>query len=125
MQQLTVTCSYATRSAAELRRNVLSLGIEGWGQHTRLLTLDANPKTAKNAKVGDYTAVMHLAPASLSGRNVCPWATQGCRDACLHTAGNRMYLEAKTRARIARTRLFFEDRVLFHALLDRERRTYR
>ncbi len=117
---LTTTCSYATRSAVYLRSLVEAMGIEGWSKSTRLLTVDANPKVAKNAKVGDYTAVMHLAPASLSGRNVCPWASEGCIAACLHTAGNPCYMEAKERARIARTHLFFDDRPLFLEILYRE-----
>jgi hypothetical protein len=120
LTQLTATAGYTTMSAAELRRTVIAMGIEGWCKSTRLLTVDANPKVAKNAKVGDYTAVMHLAPASLSGRNVCPWASKGCIAACLHTAGNPAYLEVKTRARIARTNLFFDARRLFIALLFHE-----
>jgi len=112
---------YTTRTQAELRQLVFDLMVEdGWSKSTKLLTKEANPKTAKNAKVGDYTAIMHLAPHALSGKNVCPWASKGCIAACLHTAGNRQYLPAKTQARIARTRLFFQHRPLFMEILRRE-----
>lgn len=54
----------------------------------RLLTPPgANPKTAKGRAKGWAVAVLHLAPASLSGRNVCPAATAGCIAGCLNTAG--------------------------------------
>jgi hypothetical protein len=98
---------------------VLSLSIEGWRPSTKLLTV-GNPKASKNYKVGDFTAVMHLLPYTLSGHNVCPWASPGCAAACLHTAGNAQYMEAKTRARGARTALFFANRPLFLEILYRE-----
>ena len=120
MQPLTMTCSYGLKSAIDLRRAVQSRDIEGWCRYSTLLTTQANPKTAKNSRVGDYTAILHLAPAVLSGRDVCPWRSPGCTAACLHTAGNTQYLKAKTTARIARTHLFFQDRPLFLALLRRE-----
>ena len=53
----------------------------------KLLNLDANPKTVKGQKRGYMTAVLYLAPADLSGWNVCPESTAGCRAACLNTAG--------------------------------------
>jgi hypothetical protein len=51
-----------------------------------LLTV-SNPKTAKGERAGYLTAALHLAPAMVSGRNVCPHSTAGCADACLNTAG--------------------------------------
>jgi hypothetical protein len=52
----------------------------------QLLTV-GNPKTAKGEGRGYFTFILHLAPASLSGWNVCPMATAGCKAACLNTAG--------------------------------------
>jgi hypothetical protein len=72
-----------------------------------------NPKIKKNIGVGVLTAPLHLAPADLSGFNVCPMATKGCKRACLHTAGNPAYLAGKRRARIARTRAYFNAREAF------------
>lgn len=90
------------------------------GYHRLLADPIANPKVAKNGELGVLTAPLHLAPASLSGFNVCPMATAGCRKACLHTAGNPAYMAGKRKARIARTRHFFADRPAFMARLVRE-----
>ena len=87
----------------------------------KLLTAPtANPKVAKNDKKGVLTAPLHLAPADLSGHNVCPMASAGCKAACLHTAGNPLYMAGKQRARIARTHLYFSDRASFMLQLHRE-----
>jgi hypothetical protein len=51
-----------------------------------LLTV-GNPKTAKGKELGYAVAVLHLAPSTLSGHNVCPMASDGCIAACLNTAG--------------------------------------
>lgn len=99
----------------------------------KLLTV-GNPKVEKSVAFGYLTAVLHLAPGSLSGRNVCPQATAGCLAACLNTAGRggittgagritHAELVAGTRtnhiqaARIRRTRWYFSDRPSFMATL--------
>lgn len=90
-----------------------------------LLTV-GNPKTQKSLAYGYLTAVLHLAPASLSGWNVCPKATAGCIAACLNTAGRGGMMKGVARlthadvaagtvnaiqaARIRRTRHYFERR---------------
>lgn len=80
---------------------------------------DTNPKVAKNNKLGWATAVMHLSPSDTSGvMNVCPKASAGCREACLHWAGHQF--SVKYRARVARTVFFHEDRAGFLAQLERE-----
>ena len=78
---------------------------------------DANPKTAKNQKFGVLTSPLHLAPADLSGFNVCAQASAGCIEACLHTAGNPAHMAGKERARIAKTRFYFQNREAFLTLL--------
>ena len=86
-----------------------------------LTNADSNPKVAKNSEILNvYTVPMHLAPASLSGFNVCPRASKGCIAACLHTAGNPLHMQAKHRARINRTRAYFEARTEFMVLLCAE-----
>jgi len=81
----------------------------------------SNPKVAKNAKEnGVLTFPLHLAPADLSGFNTCAMASAGCKAACLHTAGNPAYMSGKNSARIAKTRLYFNDRALFIAILYKE-----
>jgi hypothetical protein len=96
-----------------------------------LLTPDGyNPKTKKGRARGYSTAILHFAPAELSGYNVCQYATAGCKAACLNTAGHGgIALDAAglndiQRARIARTRLFFLNRRLFNILLVRAIETH-
>ncbi len=79
----------------------------------------ANAKTRKGEKLGWLTGVVHLAPAKLSGHNVCPMASKGCARACLNTAGNGNY-PAVQAARIRRTKLLFSDRKAFLQILAGE-----
>ena len=51
-----------------------------------LLTV-GNPKLLKGQKKGYLSSVLHFAPATLSGKEVCPKRTAGCTAACLNTAG--------------------------------------
>lgn len=76
-----------------------------------------NPKVAKNEKLGVLGGVLHLAPADLSGFEVCPMRSAGCTAACLHTAGNPAYMKNKNEARIKRTKAFFAHREAFMNLL--------
>lgn len=87
---------------------------------TSLLTPDGyNPKTKKGRARGYSSAILHLAPASLSGHNVCRWATPGCRAGCLNTAGRGGIVKhgestnAVQEARIKRTAWFFRARYAF------------
>jgi hypothetical protein len=100
---------------ASLKRQAKAHGV-----HSLLAKPESNPKVAKNMKQGVMTFPLHLAPAELSGFNVCPKSTAGCRAGCLHTAGNPLYMDGKTKARIARTVLFFKNRGLFLDLLRAE-----
>ena len=55
-----------------------------------LLNYYSQTKMAKGEKFGVKTAILHLAPFDLSGKNVCPKATKGpggCVDPCLNTSG--------------------------------------
>jgi len=72
----------------------------------------SNTKTRKGEGAGYLTLILHLAPAKLSGYNVCPMATKGCTLACLNTAGLGKFANVQA-ARIAKTRRFFEDRAGF------------
>lgn len=98
---------------------------------TSLLTPDGyNPKTKKGRARGYSSAILHLAPASLSGYNVCRWSSAGCRAGCLNTAGHGGIVKRGDttndvqRARIARTRWFFQDRPAFMAQLFSEIETH-
>lgn len=82
-----------------------------------------NPKINKGSKFGYMSFVLHLAPADLSGRNVCPKSSAGCRAACLNLAGRGGLFAPGTNtnkvqaARIRRTNLFFNSRDVFMELL--------
>jgi len=105
----------------------------------KLLTV-GNPKVAKGRKLGYLTAILHLAPHTMSGYNTCPMATAGCSSACLNIAGRGgLFAGCKTKhlsgsemvqqivdgrlvnriqnARIRRTKMFFENRGEFFTLL--------
>lgn len=89
------------------------------------LLSESNPKTLKGESEGYLTFIMHLAPGSLSGFNVCPGASAGCLFVCLNTAG-RGHMKMIQDARIRRTRLYFEDRPTFMAkLVDEVRKGIR
>lgn len=91
----------------------------------KLLTT-GNPKIAKGEKLGYLTNILHLAPASLSGFNVCPSSTAGCRAACLNTAGRGGIFKkgektnAIQEARIRKTEWFYNGREPFMNQLVRE-----
>ena len=76
----------------------------------------ANPKIQKGAKLGYLSFILHLAPATLSGKETCPKRTAGCTAACLNTAGRGgMFKRGENtnmiqQARIRKTKMFFEDR---------------
>lgn len=80
----------------------------------RLLTpAHANAKTAKNNKLGKYLSyILHLAPSDVSGFNVCPMASAGCKAACLNTAGRGAFNSVQA-ARIRKTKYLFTDRINF------------
>lgn len=88
-------------------------------------SVNSSSKIAKTDKVLDIdTYVMYLAPASLSGFNVCPMATKECIAGCLNTSG-RAKMETEnhtpiTSARIAKTKFLFSDRKLFNKQLFNE-----
>ena len=78
-----------------------------------------NPKLMKGEKKGYLSFVLHLAPADLSGKNTCPKATEGCKMACLNTAGRGgIFKKGEStnviqQARIRKTKMFFENRGAF------------
>lgn len=75
-----------------------------------------NPKVLKGMAQGYNTYILHLAPANLSGYETCAKRTAGCTSACLNTAGRGgMFKKGETsnviqRARIRKTKMFFEQR---------------
>ena len=84
----------------------------------RLLTVN-NQKINKSKGYGWMTFGLHLAPYTLSGRNVCPYASKGCAEACLNTAG-RGQMHAVQQARINKTKLFHSGKATFLQFLNKD-----
>lgn len=87
--------------------------------YRKLLTANQDAKTRKGTKRGFLTGILYLAPSDVANDpdeartvNVCPFATEGCRAACLYTAG-RGKMTVVQKARISKTRYFAEDRAAF------------
>ena len=84
----------------------------------KLLTVQNN-KTVKGEKLGILTGILYLAPAKLSGYEVCPKRSKGCTDACLYTAGMGAFSTVQL-ARKNKTLMFFEQREAFMAQLHKD-----
>ena len=86
----------------------------------------ANPKIQKGTARGYLSFILHLAPADLSGKEVCPKRTAGCTAACLNTAGRGgMFKRGENtnviqKARIRKTKMFFEQRDAFMLQLEKD-----
>lgn len=97
----------------------------------KLLTY-GNLKTELGEAQGILTAILHLAPANLSGYEVCNGRTRGCTAVCLNSAGHGgigatfdargalVKTNAVQRARIWRTKRLFTKRAAFLSQLARE-----
>jgi len=120
-------CTCATLGRGERRRakrSAVKLVDRAARGFAELLTPDGyNPKTKKGRARGYSSAILHFAPATLSGLNVCQFASPECRAACLNTAGHGgIALDAAglndvQRARIARLNYYRYHRPEFWALL--------
>ena len=83
------------------------------------LLATTNYKTSKGEKLGILTGILYLAPAKISGYEVCPMRSVGCTEACLYTAGMGIFSNVQ-KARIKKTKMFFEQRDEFFKLLHKD-----
>jgi hypothetical protein len=75
----------------------------------KLLSINHDTKTIKGLEKGYLTGIMYLAPYTLGGKNLCPFAkAAGCIEACLYTAGRGIFNNVQN-ARLNRTKLFNTD----------------
>lgn len=75
----------------------------------KLLSINQDSKTIKGLQKGYLTGIMYLAPYTLGGKNICPFAkAAGCINACLNTAGRGIFNSVQN-ARLNRTKLFHSD----------------
>lgn len=84
----------------------------------KVLSISADFKTSKGEKYGYLTGILYLAPSDIVGFNVCPFASEGCRKACLNTAGRGTFNSVKL-ARILKTLAFLYDKDRFEVTLKR------
>lgn len=84
-----------------------------------MLNIDSNAKTIKGQKYGYMTGILYLAPAKLSGFEVCPMRSAGCTASCLNTAG-RGQMTGVQEARIRKTKEFFLNRDSFFEQLRKD-----
>ena len=86
-------------------------------------SIASSSKIAKGLKYNEMTYILYLAPAEQSGYNTCPMSTEECRTACLTESGhNRIDVKKNNinKARIKKTKLFFEQREFFMGWLVNE-----
>jgi len=79
----------------------------------------ANTKIKKGEKYGWTTFGLSFAPANLSGKQLCPHRSDGCEFSCLNTAGMGVFSNVQE-ARIAKTKYFIDERLVFISQLKRE-----
>ena len=84
----------------------------------KLLTR-SNTKTLKGEGRGFVTYIMHLAPAKLSGYEVCGGRSPECTKVCLNMAGRGKF-DRTQQARIRKTKWFFKDRNTFMSQLVKD-----
>lgn len=89
-----------------------------------MLRLDGSVKVIKGNKLGYRTAILYLAPYTMSGHNVCPnAATAKCFEACLNTAG-RGAMKTVEMSRLRKTLFFLQFRDEALAMIKNEVRAF-
>jgi hypothetical protein len=83
------------------------------------LLSDSNTKIKKGEKLGWKTLGLSLSPYTISGKNLCPHASEGCAAACLNTAGMGVFSNVQS-ARLAKTKFLLEKRLEFISQLVKE-----
>lgn len=78
----------------------------------KILSISSDSKTVKGEKFGILTGILYLSPYTISGKNLCPKATDGCSKACLYTAGRGKYKNIQD-ARLKKTKYFLEHTTEF------------
>lgn len=79
----------------------------------KLLSVSSDAKTIKGQKYGYLTGILYLQPASLSGKNLCPGSSPGCRAACLNLSGRSVAFPTIHKGRARKTGLFLNKPQVF------------
>lgn len=83
---------------------------------TYLGNVNHSSKHEKAESYNELVYTIYLAPAKMSGYEVCPLRTVECTELCLNESGHNRMDEKRNHinnSRIKKTKLFFEDRDLF------------
>jgi hypothetical protein len=84
-----------------------------------VLSIDSDAKTSKGVAKGYITGILYLSPSNLfTDVNLCPFASEACRSACLFTAGRGQFYST-TRARVVKTLAFLSDPDRFVATIKK------
>ena len=81
--------------------------------------LATNTKLEKGSKLDWQTRGLSLAPANISGKQLCPHRSAGCEAACLNTSGMGVFSNVQE-ARIKKSKFLIERRSEFLAQLEKE-----
>jgi hypothetical protein len=81
--------------------------------------LSAGVSNAKLRKSEIRSFILYLAPSSISGKNVCPYASDECIKLCLNTAGMGVFSNVQ-QGRINKTLYMLNDRQGFYTQLLKE-----
>lgn len=90
-------------------------------------SINSSAKIIKNQKVSNqFTYILYLAPASISGYNVCPYSTSECRVGCLATSGRAGIGQDNNiqKARLIKTNLFHNEQQFFMEWMIKEIENY-
>lgn len=89
--------------------------------HFNILSVDSdNSKLAKSREFGFLSVGISLAQSDASGFNVCKFSSEPCRNACVGKKGLAGVFPSIEEARIRKTKMLFQDRDRFYALLDKD-----
>ena len=100
----------------------ITMGEIGLVYGRNILSINADSKTKKGIKKGYLTGILYLAPHNLSGINLCPMASKGCKAACLFSAGRGQFYST-TRQRVIKTLAYHFDRLRFVETVKRSIRS--
>lgn len=80
-----------------------------------------NAKTTKGEKLGYHTFIIYMSPdkQNTKGKTVCSHSTEGCRVACLFTAGMGIFSNVML-GRLHKTEYFLRDRKAFMEQVAKE-----
>ena len=76
----------------------------------------SNAKTKKNDRP---TKILYMKPTKVEGKEMCPFATPGCRAACLNTAGMGVFTSVQD-ARYNRTLMYVREKKKFLEQIAKE-----